>query len=176
MRGIMIRYFIRGLIDGSLSTLGIVIGASIASPIVIISAAVGGAVANGFSNILGAFSAEYAIRYRSFRELERHMLKDLEGTQLDEKTKKDIQKSGFVDGGSTMLGGVVPILPFLFLAPAQALLVSIAAVVILMLMLGIVIGRISKENLVWSAAKMVIFTAATAAVLLVIQYFMPGAV
>jgi len=169
----MIRYFIRGLIDGSLSTLGVVIGASIASPLIIISAAFGGALANGFSNILGAFSAEYAIRYREFRELERHMLKKLRGTHLDAKTKKDIRKSGFLDGGATILGGIIPIMPFLLLAPAQALWVSITAVVILMLLVGIVIGRLSRESILWSVGKMVIFTLATAGILLLIQRFMP---
>ncbi len=169
----MIRYFIRGLIDGSLSTLGVVIGASIASPLIIISAAFGGALANGFSNILGAFSAEYAIRYREFRELERHMLKGLSGTHLDAKTKKDIRKSGFLDGGATILGGFVPIIPFFLLAPAQALWVSITAVVVLMALLGVLVGKISKENILWSMAKMVIFTAATAGVLLLVQQFIP---
>jgi len=50
----MVRYLIRGLIDGSLSTLGIVIGASIAidlSPeaarIIIVAAGIGGGLANG---------------------------------------------------------------------------------------------------------------------------------
>jgi predicted membrane protein (TIGR00267 family) len=169
----MIRYIIRGLIDGSLSTLGVVIGASFASPIIIISAAFGGALANGFSNILGAFSAEYAIRYREFRELERHMMKKLGGTRLDSRTKKDIRKSGFLDGGSTILGGIIPIIPFLLLAPAQALWVSIAAVIILMGLIGIVIGRLSKENILWAIGKMVVFTAATAGVLLLIQQFIP---
>lgn len=149
------------------------IGASFASPLIIISAAFGGALANGFSNVLGAFSAEYAIRYREFRELERHMLKKLGGTHLDERTKKDIRKSGFLDGGATILGGIVPIIPFLLLAPAQALLVSISAVVILMALLGILVGKISKESIIFSMGKMVIFTLATAAVILLIQQFIP---
>ena len=55
------RYIVRGLIDGSLSALGVVIGASgSADASVIIAAGLGGGIANGLSNILGAFTAEKA--------------------------------------------------------------------------------------------------------------------
>ena len=56
-----IRYIIRGLIDGSLSTFGVVIGASGGDVSIIIAAGIGGGVANGISNILGALTAERAI-------------------------------------------------------------------------------------------------------------------
>ncbi|MBS3802436.1 MAG: hypothetical protein KGY65_06770, partial [Candidatus Thermoplasmatota archaeon] len=64
------RYLIRGFIDGVLSSLGVVIGASTAigatvgsnnataASAIIIAAGIGGGVANGLSNILGASVGE----------------------------------------------------------------------------------------------------------------------
>ena len=66
----MLNHFVRGIIDGLLSTLGVVIGASSADKAIILAAGIGGAVANGVSNFLGAFSSEEYKGYLEIQKLE----------------------------------------------------------------------------------------------------------
>ena len=106
------RYIIRGLIDGCLSVLGVIIGGYNPDFSIIISAGISGAMANGFSNMLAALSAEEAARYKYLRELEESMLTDLSNTAQEKKVKKVIKKSALYDGCSTVIGGVIPIIPF----------------------------------------------------------------
>ena len=85
----MIGNFLRGYIDGSLSTLGIVVGASSAESPVIVAAAVGGTIANGIANILSASSAAKAEYHGELREVEKAMVdKNLSGTVIDKKIEK----------------------------------------------------------------------------------------
>lgn len=173
----MDRYFLRGLIDGSLSSLGIVIGAStigLAAPgatRVIIAAGLGGGVANGLSNVLGAFTAEKAIVYKRFEEIERAMLKDdaLRDTEIGKKMRKNIMSSGAIDGVATTSGAIIPIAPFFLLSPLVALWTSISISLVLLFILGVYVGRISKENIVISGLKMAAFGAAAALIAALIR-------
>ncbi|MBA7601962.1 hypothetical protein ES703_09047 [subsurface metagenome] len=150
----MVRYFIRGLIDGSLSTLGIVIGASIAIGLspeaarIIVAAGIGGGIANGLSNIIGAFAAEKTV------------------------AEKRILLSSVIDGLATIGGSVIPVLPFFILPALPALEWSIAVTLALFFSIGIYIGRVSRENLALSGFKMVLFAAATAGIAALIKIVM----
>ncbi|ENN95806.1 hypothetical protein J422_05688 [Methanocaldococcus villosus KIN24-T80] len=155
----MVRYIIRGLIDGTLSTLGVVIGASGADSHIIISAGLGGGLANGLSNILGAFTAEKASLERERINMERKLVKNhgyLKKSLIYKNALKDTMICGVIDGISTTLGSALPVLPFFFLKPNVALYVAIGITVGLLFLLGIFIGKISKENLLISGTKMVV--------------------
>ncbi len=173
----MDRYFIRGLIDGSLSTLGIVIGASVVIGMsadasrVIIAAGIGGGVANGLSNILGALTAEKAVTYKELEKLEKAMLKRgaLGHTKMFERWRERIVPSGIADGLATIGGSAVPVIPFLVLPALTALKCSVAATLLLLFILGMWIGRISKENLVFAGLKMAVLGGATAGICALIK-------
>jgi len=155
----------RGLIDGALSTLGVVIGAfSSPSALLIISAAFSGAIANGFSNILAAFSAERTEGYKKIQEIEDAMITKLKGSAQEKHMRRKVMKNGIIDGISTIIGGIIPILPILFFTGISALYASIAVVTVLMGVLGVYSGFYAKENLVLAGAKMVIFALITAGV------------
>ena len=64
--------------------------------------------------------------------------------------------SGIGDGVSTAFGSIIPVLPFLFLDKQMAMIVAILITLLILFILGIFIGKISKENLVISGFKMVI--------------------
>lgn len=160
----MDRYFVRGLVDGSLSTLGVVIGASTAigfegAAWIIIAAGLGGGVANGLSNVLGAFMAEKSVFYKRFEEIERAMLKgkSLKDTKIHERWKGRVVSSGMLDGLATILGSLLPILPFFMLPAPLALNASIATTLGLLFVLGSYVGKISRENLIFSGLKMAAF-------------------
>jgi len=162
--------FLRGFLDGSLSILGIVIGASAASSAIIIAAALGGALTAGIANLLSALSAEEVEQYKELRRIEDAMVSvELKGSQLDTQISKRTAKVGAIDGLGTVIGGSIPILPYLFLPSFEAMIVAIGVVIVMVSFLGIYMGKVSRKNIAFSALKMVTFTAAVAAVVYLVQ-------
>ncbi len=170
----MKRQLVRGFIDGSLSTLGVVIGASGAEISVIIAAGIGGGVANGLSNIFGAFTAERIEEEMQLLKIERAMLKDLKETEIYKDVRRKVLKKSFTDGASTIFGSVVVIVPFILalLLKAEVYLATLSSIAITTLSLGIIglyLGKLSKENLVVSFAKMAAFGIVTALLSMMIE-------
>ena len=154
------RYIVRGLIDGSLSALGVVIGASgSADASVIIAAGLGGGIANGLSNILGAFTAEKASLERERIQKEKSLLKKngyLKKSIIYKKAIRETMICGLIDGISTTIGSALPVVPFFLFDIKTALYVAIGITIAILFILGVFIGKISKENVVVSGIKMVI--------------------
>lgn len=166
----MIGKLLRGFVDGSLSTLGIVIGASTASSSIIIAAALGGAVANGISNTVSALSAAQAEEYMDLRQLEKAMVvKDLKNSALERRIGKMTAIAGIIDGLATIIGGAIPILPYLFTPPLEAMFISIGLVIAVTFIIGLYLGRVSKRNILFSALKMAVFTIIVAVAVYLIQ-------
>ncbi len=178
------RYLLRGFIDGVLSSLGVVIGASTAIGFaaanqvaaVIIAAGIGGGIANGFSNILGAFVGEKLVKEKRLRKIEKAMLKKdaLQGTEIDKRMQKNVIYSGLYDGLATIVGSLIPVFPFIigrfFVIKSSTLLyISAAISLILFFILGVYVGKISKENLILSGLKLVAFGVVTLIVTLLIK-------
>ncbi len=153
------RYVVRGLIDGSLSALGVVIGASgSADASVIIAAGLGGGIANGLSNILGAFTAEKASLERERIQKEKSLLKKngyLKKSIIYKKAIRETMICGLIDGVSTTLGSSLPVIPFFLFDVKTALYVAIFITILILFILGVFIGKISKENVIISGIKMV---------------------
>ncbi len=154
------RYIVRGLIDGSLSVLGVIIGASgSADPSIIISAGLGGGIANGLSNILGALTAEKASLEKERIQKEKSLLKNkgyLKKSIIYKKAIRECIFCGVIDGLSTMAGSIIPIIPFFIFNIYIALYTSIALTIFLLFILGVFIGKISHENIIISGLKLVI--------------------
>ena len=162
--------FMRGFIDGALSTLGVVVGATAAPAQIIIAAAVGGTLANGISNVLSAFSAEGIQKYAELRGVERAMVaRRLDGTARHRQITGITFRAGLVDGGATVLGGSIPIIPYLMAPPFQAMLIAIGLVLALALLLGVYLGHISRKNMALSALKMAAFAVLVAGLVYLIQ-------
>ncbi|NOY10714.1 MAG: TIGR00267 family protein [Archaeoglobi archaeon] len=163
----MERQFVRGFIDGALSVLGVVIGASAGQMDIIISAGIGGGVANGISNIFGALTAERVEEEREFRKIEKSMLVELRDTELYREVRRRVIVRGIVDGMSTILGSLVPVLPFIvafFMGTGvqAALIASVSLTALSLGVIGIYYGRISRQNLMVSSAKMILMGLVTA--------------
>ena len=163
----MERQLVRGFIDGSLSTLGVVIGASGAEISIIIAAGIGGGVANGLSNVFGAFTAERIEEEMQIVKIERAMLKNLKETEIYKSVRRKVLKKSLIDGVSTIFGSVIVVLPFFFAlvlnaSPFFATLVSIALTTVALGLIGLYLGKLSKENLALSFAKMAAFGIVTA--------------
>lgn len=166
----MIGNFLRGYIDGALSTLGVVVGASSAESTVIVAAAVGGTIANGIANILSASSAAKAVYHGELREIEKAMVHgELTGTMIDKRIGRQTMFAGMADGLATVIGGAVPILPLLFLSGNQALFTSIGLVVLSVMAIGVYLGKLSRRNLIISGLKMAVYGISVAVAVYFIQ-------
>ncbi len=174
----MQRYLFRGLIDGSLSTLGVIIGAQSAGVGVILAAGIGGGVANGLSNILGAFTAEKSATEKKLAEIRKAMVfyPQFKKTELYRNHMRSTIISGIMDGVATIAGSMVPLIPFILslilkIGKTTALAISIALTLTLLFVIGSYIGRISKENLVIAGVKMAVAGIATAMICTAIERF-----
>ncbi len=92
------------------------------------------------------------------------MIKSLKGTTLEKKVARDVLKGGFIDGTVSIVGAIIPIIPFFFLTITPAVFVSIGLVTFLAAILGAYTGYVSSENIFFSIVKLMIFTLATAGI------------
>ena len=158
------RYLIRGLMDGSISTLGVVLGAFNPDVGIILAAGAAGTMANGVSNIVAAFTAEYTGHYQDLRHLEQATLSSLEGTLHEQMIRRKMFRDAAFDGLASLFGGLVPLLPFLFLPGQLALYTSIGLCCVLLGTLGLAIGALTKRNLLMSLIKLIVMTLVTAVI------------
>ncbi len=158
------RYFVMNSFDGALTILGIVIAVYISgkhdSKLIIISS-LGAAVAMAISGIWGAYSIERAERLRGLKELERHLMADLEETEIEKKVNATTILVALVDGLSPMLATLLIISPFFasqvgFIEAESAFYYSIAVVVVILFLLGALVGHVAKEDRIKSGAKMLL--------------------
>jgi predicted membrane protein (TIGR00267 family) len=170
-----IRHITRGLIDGSLSSLGIVLGASISGdPKIMIAAGLGGGIANALSNVLSAFTAERAEVMIMLAKYEKAMVDpeiDLRDSKIYEKEKRRIQRGGLLDGAASFLGAMMPLVPFAFFGVKDGLFAAAILTIGMLFFLGLYLGKMAKENLIVSGTKMALFGVVTALLASSLEYF-----
>lgn len=156
------RLFVMNAFDGTLTIMGVVIGAhlsGITDPRVVITAGIGGSIAMGISGISGAYVAERAERIRDLKKLEIAMLTNLGDTHFARASKFATLVVALVDGISPALCAAVLITPFLFVPPIgldTAFYASLASGLVILFMLGIFLSRISEEEAIRSGLRMAI--------------------
>ena len=174
------RFFVMNAFDGSLTTLGIIIGAWVGNGgffnmpaslifdletvkfIVLVGLAT--ALSMGVSGIWGSYMTEEAEREKEQKEIERAMVMTKNSFRHDSEIIK-AQKFGsklcaLVDGLSPAGAAILCLIPFfLGLAlplHAVAFILSMACTFTVLICLGLFLGKISEKNLAKSAIKMVI--------------------
>lgn len=156
------RYFVVNTFDGALTILGIVIAIYFSgnkNESIVITSSLGAAVAIAVSGIWGAYAIERAERLRSLRELERHLMRDLDETELERRANIVTIMVAMVDGLSPLLTSLVIITPFFaskagLMTTENAFLSSFILVVATLFLLGAVVGKIAKENIISGGVKM----------------------
>jgi predicted membrane protein (TIGR00267 family) len=151
------RYIILGTIDGILAVLGIIIGLSAATldPGVIIKAALGGGIALCLTNGIGSYLAESAVEYGKLSEVEAALLQDLKDTRIEKITRRNIIIDSILHGGSSFVGSLIPIMPFIFIADGIAVYVSVCLALVSLVALGLFSGKISGQSYLKSIVRMV---------------------
>lgn len=173
------RYFVMNAFDGALTTLGIIIGfflagASTSDDVrVLVITVLATALAMGISGIWGAYLAERAERKRELQQLERSMMTDLSDSVIARATRFAVILSAVVDGISPALAAVVGILPFFFgLAGGDFVVlfyISIGMNLGILFLLGMFLGRVSKENVLIMGIKVILAGVVVTVILFIVN-------
>ena len=148
------RYFVKNGFDGSMTMLGIIVGAwvvNVTQPEIIVTAGLGACLAMGISGLSGAYLTEKAERKRELNNLENAMMTKLNDSVITDATTFVSFYAAIVDGGSPILTALVSLSPFFLalygiLAVENAYISSLIVTLVTLFMLGIYLGKIAKEN------------------------------
>lgn len=163
----MSRYIALGTLDGILAVMGVTLAASVVSaggaviPNYIIGlTGLSGGVAISMSNAFGSFIGERAEEFRNIRELEHKMMLDerkLDDTVIHKQAKKRVYMSMFTHGFSSFIGSFIPVTPFLLITDKfTAIITTIILCFTALAILGIYLGRVSRENILKTSIEIVI--------------------
>lgn len=163
----MSRYVALGTLDGILAVMGVTLaasgvaaasGADIPNYVVGLTGLSGG-IALALSNAFGSFIGERAEESRTLRELEEKMMLnegELDDTLIHKQAKKRIYMSMFTHGFSSFIGSFVPVVPFLLIPDRiTALITTLIACFIALIILGIYLGKVSRESLIKTSIEIV---------------------
>jgi len=162
------RYVALGTLDGILAVMGVTLAASgVASagslPIpnyVIGLTGLSGGIALALSNAFGSFIGERAEEARNLRELEQKMVIGegaLDDTLIHRQAKKRVYMSMFVHGFSSFVGSFVPVLPFILIPNRiTATFTTITLCFFALVILGIYLGKVSRESLLKTSIEIVL--------------------
>jgi predicted membrane protein (TIGR00267 family) len=164
----MSRYVALGSMDGILAVMGVTLtasGVAGASGMDISNYVVGltglsGGIALAMSNAFGSFIGERAEEVRTIRELEQKMMLDegkLDDTHIHQQAKKRVYMSMFTHGFSSFAGSFVPVLPFLLISDRiTAIICTIILCFIALIILGVYLGRVSRDSLLKTSMEIVL--------------------
>jgi len=164
MSKILRRYFVMNAFDGALTIFGVLLGAflsRVADPDVVIGVGLSTSVAIGVSGLWGAFLTESAERRRDLKDLEHLMLAELGKTEISAAARVAVVMASFVDAVAPILASIFVLLPFFMVKPGvvsldeayfYAFLLSFAA----FFLLGVFLGKISRENAFVGGSKMLL--------------------
>lgn len=158
------RYFVMNAFDGALTTLGFIIGffiAGVTNPMIVIVTVLAGALAMGISGLWGAFLAESAERKRELKQLEKAMMADLSKSVMARASRFAVVFSALIDGLSPALASIIGILPFfigLGTSTEFSILfyISVGLNLGILFLLGMFLGRVSKENVIFMGVKVLL--------------------
>jgi len=177
--GIARRYFVMNGFDGAMTAFGIILGswiAGVSNPAVIVLSGLGACLAMGLSGFFGAYMAERAERERHLKELEKATHNHVDPIQYEASRFVEFYVA-LIDGLSPTLTAIISIIPFILVSAGwmsigDAYIVSMILALITLFLLGIYLGKISKENGWLYGIAMLIVGAFTALIIFFIQIFL----
>lgn len=152
------RYFVIGYFDGVLTIMGFVVGAHLSGDVtnaLIIGAGFATALALAISSGFGAYEAEIVEQNIRKREIEKAMLIEVGGI-IECAHKVAIYVSSLVHAVAPLIGGLVPLIPYLILPSDIAYVYSLLIGFASLFIVGFTFGRVAKMNVIYSGIKFVI--------------------
>jgi predicted membrane protein (TIGR00267 family) len=159
--GLMRRYFVINAFDGVLTTLGVLAGgylAGVDKARAVVSVILTTAVGIGVAGFYGSYLVERAERDRSMHELERSTLSSLQDTAISSASTYATVVIAFVDGVSPLLTAFIAMTPFFFttvISVHTAYFLSGGVAFLELFLLGLFLGRVSRDRLLFSGVKLV---------------------
>ncbi|MEF8885357.1 MAG: VIT1/CCC1 transporter family protein [Haloarculaceae archaeon] len=177
VRSISRRYFVSNGFDGTLTCIGIVVGAvlsGIPDGLTVVKIGLGAAVGLGTSAVWSVWEIERAETRAEILRIEAAMLTDLDDTRIEREQRGARVVHATASGLGPLIGVLVPLTPFLFegtaLSMAQAGVVGVGLGVAVLAVFGAYMGSISGQRWYVSALRMGL----AGLVVAVINLFLPG--
>ena len=171
------RYFVSNGFDGTLTCIGIVVGAVLSglpNGLVVVKIGLGAAVGLGTSAVWSVWEIERAETRAEIRRIERAMLTDLDDTRIQREQHGARLLHAVMSGLGPLIGILVPLTPFLFegtyLSMVEAAGISVALGVAILGAFGAYMGSISGQRWYVAAARMGLAGLVVAG----ISVFLPG--
>lgn len=169
------RYFVIGAFDGALTILGVILGAYVSeghahpelARQLILGAGFAGGIALAVSSTVGAYEAERVEHVLNHQQLERAMLRTVEGTRK-EAMRVSIWVSALSHGIAPLLAAFVPLVPFLLMPLDPAVITAIVLTIGFLFALGAYLGSLIKEMILYTGLRFVIAGLGTAVVLMLV--------
>ena len=154
------RYLAMNAFDGVLPVLGIIMGGlasfTFQSPLIIFQTSLLAIFATTFSMLVSGVTSSYltegAERRREIQDLERSMLTSLEQSTLAQATRTTVLVVSLINGLSPFSAGLVTAVPLMFvffgLGIEVAFLSSVITAMLILFILGLFLGRVSRTNVI----------------------------
>jgi predicted membrane protein (TIGR00267 family) len=171
------RYFVMNAFDGCLTILGVIVGAYFSSLFdarIIIGVGFGSSIAMGMSGLFGAYMAEAAERKKKIQELEQCLLTNLDNSIIMRASRFSSIYVAVIDSLAPFISAQASLIPiylsmlFALFPVKRAMEISMVLIIGILFLLGIFLGRISRDNLVVSGLKMVVAGLITFSIILLL--------
>lgn len=171
------RYFISNGFDGTLTSIGVIVGAvlsGIPDGATVIKIGLGAAVGLGTSAVWSVWEIERAETRAEILRMEKAMLTDLDDTRVEREQRGARVIHAIASGLGPLIGVTVPLVPFLFegtvLSIAEAGAVGVGLGIGVLAVFGAYMASISGQRWYVSAIRMGL----AGLVVAVINLFLPG--
>lgn len=148
------RYAVMNGFDGILTVFAVVLSSfllGVEDPRFILATGFSASVAIGISGFWIAYLTEEAEQSRHQKELEEKIFTDLDNTMIAEAGRVAAIVNSVIDGASPFIFGTLVISPFIFVGPFDlemntVYIVSMVVSAILLFVLGVFLGRVSRST------------------------------
>lgn len=154
------RYFAMNAFDGVLTIIGVLMGnlmGGVQNSRIVVVTGLSTSLAMGVSGLWGSYLTESAERRHDIEELQKQTLTDLHDTKIGKASRMAAVIVAVVDGLSPFLASLVVLIPFFFAgwfpAVTWAYYAAIGIALCTLFGLGVFLGHISKENLLFAGVK-----------------------
>jgi predicted membrane protein (TIGR00267 family) len=161
VRAIARRYFVSNGFDGTLTSIGVVVGAvlsGVPDGLTVVKIGLGAAVGLATSAVWSVWEIERAETRAEIRRMERAMLTDLDDTRIERDQRGARLVHATASGFGPLIGVVIPLLPFLVegtvLSMTEAAMVAVALGVGVLSAFGAYMGSISGQRWYVAAVRM----------------------
>jgi predicted membrane protein (TIGR00267 family) len=171
------RYFISNGFDGTLTSIGIIVGAvlsGVPDGITVIKIGLGAAIGLGTSAVWSVWEIERAETRAKIMRIEKAMLSDLDDTRIEREQRGARLLHAVLSGLGPIIGILVPLSPFLVeptvFTMEEAALVAVGFGIGVLGVFGAYMGSISGQRWSVAAARMGL----AGLVVAVINFILPG--